>query len=111
MPIRIQIDQNKVGAKVMGAWKESLLPLSAQIMQDCNQYVKVDSHAMELSSGTASDLHNGKIIWDTPYAKRQYWAIQTSLTPGRTWKWCETAKRKHKADWQKLAERLLRSKL
>ncbi len=60
MPIRIQIDPNKVGAKVMGAWKESLLPLSAQIMQDCNQYVKIDTHAMELSSGTASDLHNGK---------------------------------------------------
>ena len=111
MPIRIQIDQNKVGAKVMGAWKESLLPLSGQIMQDCNKYVKVDSHAMELSSGAASDLHNGKIVWDTPYAKRQYWEIKTSLTPGRTWKWCETAKRKFKSDWQKLAEKLLRSKL
>ena len=111
MPVRIQIDKEKVGTRVMGAWQESLLPLSSQILQDCNQYVKVDSHAMELSSGTASDLRNGKLVWDTPYAKRQYWAIQTSLTPGRTWKWCETAKRKFKSDWQKLAERLLRSKL
>ena len=111
MSVKIQIDRNKVGAKVMGAWKESLLPLSSQILQDCNQYVKVDSHAMELSSGAASDLRNGKLVWDTPYAKRQYWEIKTSLTPGRTWKWCETAKRKHKADWQKLAETLFRSKL
>jgi hypothetical protein len=111
MPIRIQIDPNKVGAKVTTAWKESLLPLSAQILEDCNQYVKVDQHTMESSSYSASDLRNGKLVWDTPYAKRQYWEIKTSLTPGRTWKWCETAKRKHKADWQKLAERLLRSKL
>jgi hypothetical protein len=111
MPIRIQIDPNKVGLKVRGAWKESLLPLSAQILGDCNQYVKIDSKDMMLSSGDASKLHEGKLVWDTPYAKRQYWEIKTSLTPGRTWKWCETAKRKHKEDWQKLAEKLLRSKL
>ena len=111
MPIRIQIDPNKVGLKVQGAWKESLLPLSAQILQDCNQYVKVDQHTMESSSYAASDLHNGKLVWDTKYAKRQYWEIRTSLTPGRTWKWCETAKKKHHGNWQKLAEKLLRSNL
>lgn len=111
MSVKIQIDRNKVGAKVMGAWKESLLPLSSQILEDCNQYVKVDQHTLESSSYAASDLRNGKLVWDTPYAKRQYWEIKTSLTPGRTWKWCETAKRKFKADWQKLAEKLLRSKL
>ena len=111
MPIRIQIDQNNVGAKVMGAWKESLLPLSAQILNDCNQYVKIDQHTMESSSYAASKLHEGKLVWDTPYAKRQYWEIRRAIVPGRTWKWCETAKRKHKADWQKLAEKLLRSKL
>jgi hypothetical protein len=111
MPIRIQIDPNKVGLKVQGAWKESLLPLSSQILGDCNQYVKIDHKDMMLSSGSASKLNEGKLVWDTPYAKRQYWEIRTSLTPGRTWKWCETAKRKFKSDWQKLAERLLRSKL
>lgn len=111
MPIKIRIDPNKVGLKVMGAWDESLLPLSSQILQDCNQYVKVDQHTLESSSYTASDLKNGKLVWDTPYAKRQYWAIQTSLTPGRTWKWCETAKRKYKEDWQRLAEKLLRGNL
>ena len=81
MPVRIQIDPNKVGLKVEGAWKESLFPLSSQILGDCNQYVKVDQHTLEESSGTASDLRNGRLVWDTPYAKRQYWAIQTSLTP------------------------------
>ena len=113
MPVRIQIDPNKVGLKVQGAWKESLLPLSSQILQDCNQYVKRDSGTLELDSVTqsAGTLKDGKLVWDQVYAKRQYWEIKTSLTPGRTWKWCETAKRKHKADWQKLAERLLRSKL
>lgn len=111
MPVRIQIDPNRVSAKVNGAWKESLPVLSSQILGDCNQYVKVDQHSLESSSYVASDLNNGKLIWETPYAKRQYWEIRTSLTPGRTWKWCETAKRKFKNDWARLAEKLLRRNL
>lgn len=113
MSVKIQIDPNKVGLKVQGAWKESLLPLSSQILEDCNQYVKRDQGTLETESvaQSAGTLKDGKLVWDQVYAKRQYWEIKTSLTPGRTWKWCETAKRKHKADWQKLAERLLRSKL
>ena len=111
MPVQIRIDPNKVGLKITGAWNKSLFPLSSQILGDCNQYVKVDQHTMESSSYTASDLRGGKLVWNTPYAKRQYWAIKTSLTPGRTWKWCETAKRKYKQDWQKLAEKLFRSNL
>lgn len=111
MPVQIKIDQNKCGAKVMGAWAKGLFALSSQILGDCNQYVKIDTHNMERSSYTASDLAKGKLVWDTVYAKRQYWAIETSLTPGRTWKWCETAKTKHLADWAKIAEKGLKDNL
>lgn len=111
MPIKIQIDPNKVGMKVQGAWDKSLFPLSSQILGDCNQFVKVNQHELESSSYRASQLNEGKLVWDTAYAKRQYWEIKTSKTPGRTWKWCETAKRKFRSDWQKLAEKLLRSNL
>lgn len=111
MPIRIKIDPSACEAKVKGAWEKGLFALTSQIMGDCNQYVKVDTHTMEKSSLIASDLANGKIIWDTVYAKRQYWAIETSLTPGRTWKWCETAKANHREDWQRIAEKLLKENL
>ena len=111
MPVKIKIDPNQCSANVQGAWDKTLYALSAQILGDCNQYVKVDQHTLESSSYAHSILREGKLIWQTPYAKRQYWAIETSLTPGRTWKWCETAKRKHMADWQKIAEKGLRDKL
>ena len=111
MPVKITFNQNQCEAKVKGAWDKGLYALSAQILGDCNQYVKIDQHTMEASSYSASKLSDGKLVWDTPYAKRQYWEIKTSLTPGRTWKWCETAKRRFKTDWQKLAEKLLRSNL
>lgn len=111
MPVRINIDPNKVGAKVTGAWDKGLFALSSQILGDCNQYCKEDSRDLIRSSESSSKLADGKLIWDTKYAKRQYWSIKTSLTPGRTWKWCETAKRRHKKDWQKAAEKALRENL
>ena len=111
MPIKIKIDPNQCALKVEGAWKKGLFALSSQILNDCNQYVKVDQHTMESSSYVASQLDKGILVWDTPYAKRQYWEIQTSLTPGRSWKWCEAAKRKYKADWQRLAEKVTRNNL
>ena len=111
MPVKINISPNKVGMKVMDAWQKGLEPLSNEILADCNEYVKIDSHALEESSYIHSRPKDGRLIWSTPYAKRQYWEIKTSLTPGRTWKWCETAKRKWKARWQKLAERALKENL
>ena len=112
MPTIIRIDTNKVGAKVMKAWDDGLPNLAEEILADCNEYCKEDTHALIDSSLIHSVLKEGKLIWQTPYAKRQYWAIRTSLTPGRTWKWCETAKRRWcKTKWAKKAERELKSHL
>ena len=111
MPVRIMIDQNQCAAKVQAAWDKGLFALSSEILADCNEYVKIDQHTLESSSYAHSMLKEGKLIWQTPYAKRQYWEIKTSLTPGRTWKWCETAKRKWLSRWQRLAEEGLRKNL
>lgn len=111
MPVRIYIDPNAVEAKVRGAWDKGLFALSSQVLGDCNQYVKIDQHTMEQSSYAESILEKGLLAWDTIYAKRQYWEIETSLTPGRTWKWCETAKVNHLDDWKAIAEKGLRENL
>lgn len=111
MPVRIYIDPHHCEAKVSGAWNKGLYALSSQILGDCNQYVKVDTHAMEGTSYVQSELGKGQLVWDTPYAKRQYWAIRTSLTPGRTWKWCQTAKNSHLSDWRRIAEKGLKENL
>ena len=111
MPVKIKIDANQVGAKVMTAWKDSLTALSEEILADCNEYCKEDSHALIDSSLEHSKPEDGRLIWETAYAKRQYWEIERSKTHGRTWKWCETAKRKHKKRWKSLAERGLRENL
>ena len=105
MPVKIMIDNNAVAAKVETAWKNGLRALGAQILFDCNQYCKEDQSTLIASSWVHSHPERGELVWQTPYAKRQYWEIKTSLTPGRTWKWCETAKKKHLEEWQRMAQK------
>lgn len=111
MPVRINIDPNQIEAKVQGAFNKGLYALSGQILQDCNEFCKEDQHTLIDSSIASSILAEGKLVWDTAYAKRQYWEIKTSLTPGRTWKWCEAAKRKYKHRWERQAEKAVRDNL
>ena len=111
MPVKIQISSQQVEAKVKTAWEKGLYDLSNEILADCNEYCKEDTTMLINSSLEKSIPQQGRLIWETPYAKRQYWAIRTSLKPGRTWKWCETAKRKWKDRWKALAEKGLRDNL
>lgn len=104
--MKIQINKAQVQARVMGAWKANLHALTTEILADCNEYVKRSpNHTMRDSSLIHSKPSEGLIVWETPYAKRQYWEIQTALTPGTTWRWIETAKRKHLKRWNDLAQR------
>ena len=103
--MKVQINRATLQAKVMTAWKAGLFGLTSEILADCNEYVKRDIGTLENSSLIHSDLNEGIIRWETPYARRQYWEIKTSLTPGRTWRWFETAKRRHLGRWQQLADK------
>ena len=105
MPVKIQIDPHHTAAKVQKAWDDALPLICEEILADCNKFVKEDQGTLRKSSQWASDLPHGQLVWDTAYAKRQYWEIKTSLTAGRTWRWCETAKANHFDEWQAKAQK------
>ena len=110
--MKFQINNQQVKARVIGVWNEKVLKdLSEEILADCNEYCKEDQHTLIDSSLVHSRPAEGLLVWQTPYAKRQYWEIKTSLTPGRTWKWCETAKSKCLSRWQRLARKGMRDNL
>jgi hypothetical protein len=111
MPVKIIMNRHNVETRVEYAFKKGMGVLANEILNDCNQYCKMDSGNLIASSYIHSKLDEGKLIWQTPYARRQYWEIKTSLTPGRTWKWCETAKRKHIEQWKRQAQRALEMNL
>lgn len=114
MPVKIYIDKNKVEHRIEYAFHECLGILSNEILNDCNQYVKEDNGDLLMSSYIHSKLDEGKLIWQTPYARRQYWEIRTAYTdvnPNASWKWCEVAKRYRLKTWTRQAEKLMRGNL
>ena len=114
MAVKININKSAVMAKVQGAWDKGLAILTEEIMGDCNKYCKEDIGTLKSSALDHSLPKEGKIIWQTPYARRQYWEIQTAIkdkNPNASWKWCEVAKRKHQEQWARQAQKLLEMNL
>ena len=114
MPVRIIVNRKGVEARVEYAFKKGMGVLANEILNDCNQYCKEDTGTLIASSHVHSKPQEGKLIWQTPYARRQYWAIRTAykdVNPNASWKWCEVAKRKHLEQWKKQAQRALEMNL
>lgn len=114
MPVKVNIASAKVSAKVETAWKAGLPMLSEEILADCNELCKEDTGTLIQSSLIHSQPDKGKLIWQTPYARRQYWAIRTARkdkNPFAVWKWCEAAKTLWADRWQRLATKHLRDNL
>ena len=114
MSVKIAIDKMKIVHKVNEAWKKGLSMLTEEILNDTNDFVKFDTGALMASSYIHTDFKHGKLIWQTPYARRQYWEIKTAVTdinPRATWRWFEAAKRTHSAKWQMQAQRAVEMNL
>lgn len=112
--MKIDINPGIVAAKVDGAFQKGLPLLAEEILNDCNQYCKWDIGTLAMSANVHSILAEGRLIWQTPYARRQYWSIETAykdVNPNATWKWCEVAKQRHFNKWQQQAQKLLEMNL
>ncbi len=110
MSVKIDISPAKVQVKIDNVWKNGLEKLSTEILADCNEYCKEDTGMLILSSFIHSQLEKGLLIWQTPYARRQYYEIRTAHkqpNPKASWKWCEVAKRHHKERWVRLAQKIV----
>ena len=111
MAVRIEINGNTIQAKIDNAWKSGLEMLSSQILKDCNFYCKEDTGMLIMSSYIHSRLKDGLLVWQTPYAARQYYEIPTAykdVNSNATWRWAEVAKQNHSADWARQAQAIAR---
>ena len=107
MPVRIEINAITIANKVQDAWDKGLEVLSSEILNDCNYYCKEAEGNLILSSYIHSDLGKGLLVWQTPYAARQYYEIQTAhktKNPFATWRWVGVARANKITEWTKKAQ-------
>jgi hypothetical protein len=111
MAVRIEINGDKIQAKIDNTWTNGREMLCSQILRDCNLYCKEDTGMLIMSSFIHSRLKDGLLIWNTPYAARQYYEIPTAnkdVNSGASWRWCEVAKQRHLAEWGRQAQAIMR---
>lgn len=111
MAVRFNISERNIQVKIDNIWDSGLEELSAIILKDCNRYCKEQTGMLIMSSYIHSDLKQGKLVWQTPYAARQYYAIPTAYTnvnANASWRWCDVAKSLHLADWGRQAQAIMR---
>lgn len=111
MSVKFKIDARKIGVKIDNAWETGLEMLSSQILKDCNKFCKEDTGMLIISSYIHSDLKKGRLVWQTPYAARQYYEIPTAhkdVNNNASWRWCEVAKAQYKAIWGRQAQAITR---
>ena len=111
MSVKIIVNERTIQAKIDNTWKSGLEMLSTQILRDCNKYCKEDTGMLIMSSFIHSRLDEGLLIWQTPYAARQYYEIPTAyhdVNSNATWHWCEVAKNNHRERWAKQAQAIVR---
>ena len=107
MAVKISIDRSRVAARIKAGTAAMIRTVSEQALSDCNYFAKRDQGTLIESSQTASDVENGQLVWDTPYARRQYYTGAPSLdqNSNASIMWCEVAHDAHGKDWHKAAQK------
>ena len=105
---RAEIDVHKIRREFGALNGEAQMKLDTQILKDTYQYVPRDSARLADSGYIASEIGKGRLYYDTPYAKRQYYTAPNKSTarhPLATMRWFEAAKAANKGAWLRVAKK------
>lgn len=94
--------------KKLGIVGQSLL--DEEVLKSSNNYAPEDSTELIRSSVRATVFGSGKVMWDTPYARKLYWNPQYNFSsdknPNAQGLWFEAAKANDLKDWIKALDNL-----
>lgn len=101
--IRRAIDRNLPLATVM---------LTQQVLKDANNYIPADTWALRNSSLTASNFEEGKVVWNTPYARKVFYGVNMNFSADKNVNaqahWFTKAKSVHSKEWLKVVKAAMR---
>ena len=101
--VRVELDIGKLNSKAKNAKKSAQMQLDQDVLKDSNYFIPKDDGILEGSALSASLIGKGKIIWNTPYARRLYYNPQYNFSkdknPNAQGLWFEVAKTKNGIGW------------
>lgn len=115
MSVRVRIETKQIKPKVKKAVEQAQRVVDSQVLKDSNRYAPMDTGNLINSSLRASQIGQGRLVWDTPYARRLYYNPQYNFSKARNPQagglWFERAKAQHSREWAETARKAIRGKL
>ena len=104
--VTITTDHTRIAARIQAGVDRMIPAVAEQALADCNYFARRDQGTLIESSETASNLQEGELVWDTPYAKRVYYTGVPSkdVNPNASLLWCDKAHDADGRDWQRIAQ-------
>ena len=105
--VNVKTDLKGVPKRVSQMTKLGQYALAHQVHADSNLYAPFLTGALRNQSSVST---NGKsVIWNVPYARRQYYNYGARFTtPGTGPKWDEKAKSIHLRSWERITEKAMK---
>ena len=108
---RVKIQLNDLAATIDKRAQKGQAVLDEQVLKDSNNYAPEDTTELIRSSLRASQVGNGLLIWDTPYARRLYYNPQYNFSkdknPNAGGLWFEVAKANHISEWLEVSAKAM----
>jgi hypothetical protein len=113
MGVRVTLDKAAVKARVEAASRKATIIVANELLKDSNYYCREDSGELKRSAIRASKLEEGKLIWNTPYAKRMYYIGNPVKDKNRnaSLMWAQKAADNHREKYIKMAQKAVKEEV
>lgn len=108
--VKVDVNMGKLKAKEEIASRLAQEQIDQAVLKDSNYYIPKDQSTLEGSGIRSSLIGKGKIIWDTPYARRLYYNPQYNFSkdknPNAQGLWFEAAKSNKLQSWINIGKKV-----
>lgn len=107
--VKTHLDTQKLKSKTKSSHHAAQMQLDQDVLKDSNYFIPMDTGELMRSGIRHTQIGSGRIVWNTPYARRLYYNPQYDFShdvnPNAGGLWFERAKSIHKKDWLKDAKK------
>lgn len=109
MGVKITFDKDSVIKRIKSATEKGQGLMAQQALKDSNFYCKQDSGDLIASSIKSSNFKKGVLVWNSVYARKQYYIKTASKdkNPNASEMWAHKAARKKGKLWQHILQKAI----
>lgn len=106
--MRIDVNWHRLERELLDNVDKAQKVTDLQVLKDCGPYIPRDEGELERSGPRATVIGSGEVVWDEPYAQRQYYKLPNKardVHPLAVMRWFEAAKAARKSVWLRVIKK------